>query len=136
LFSGRPDNPALFTTSAYRRILPPRSVVLVLPFGFSGYSMLWQAEAEFEFRMPEGYLSYAPPAAFTADPAAAALLTSQTAGSQAVPVSTLRTFLRRYRVNIVLVDPRLADGWPAKLAALGLKGREEDGAIVYDVSMR
>jgi hypothetical protein len=111
-------------------------VVLVLPFGFSGYSMLWQAEAEFEFRMPEGYLSYAPPAAFTADPAAAALLTSQTAGSQAVPVSTLRTFLRRYRVNIVLVDPRLADGWPAKLAALGLKGREEDGAIVYDVSMR
>lgn len=134
LFSGRPDNPPLFSTTAYQRLFPPRSVVLVLPFGLSGDSMLWQAETKFAFRMPEGYLSYAPPAAFAADPAAAALLASQTAGSQAVPASTLRTFLRRYHVNTILVDKLIPDGWPAKLATLGLKGRQVDGTIVYEIT--
>lgn len=132
LFSGRPDNPPLFTTAAYRRVVSPRSVVLVLPFGFAGYSMLWQAETSFSFRMPEAYLS-PPPAAFVSDPAAAAMLDSQTAGSAAMSVSTLRTFLRRYHVNTVLVDTLIPGGWPTKLAALGLRAREMDGVILYDV---
>lgn len=134
LFSGRPDNPPLFTTPAYQRLFSPRSVVLVLPFGFAGYSMLWQAEAGFDFRMPEAYLS-PPPDAFVSDPTAVALIDSQTAGSPGVPVATLRAFLRRHRVNTVLVDALIPGGWPAKLAALGLRGREVDGVLVYHVGL-
>lgn len=45
-----------FTTSAYRRYLRPGETVLVLPYGPTGWSMLWQAEARFRFRMIGGWV--------------------------------------------------------------------------------
>ncbi|MGO9751297.1 MAG: hypothetical protein ACLP8S_29525 [Solirubrobacteraceae bacterium] len=62
LFRGRPNQPRLFTTSAYKRIFTRGSTVLLLPYDGYGYSMLWQAQADFWFRMPEGNVSGVPPA--------------------------------------------------------------------------
>jgi hypothetical protein len=131
LLSGRADNPRLFTSDAYRHVLPARSTVLTLPFGFGGYGMLWQAESSFSFRMPEGYVGYSPPRQFGEDPSVAKLIASQVAGSAAVPYQFLRAFLYRYHVNVVLVDAAQASGWPGTLAALGLRGRLVDGVIIY-----
>jgi hypothetical protein len=127
LYSGRPDQPELFRTSAYKRVLPHHGEVLILPYGLYGYSMLWQGLSHFWFPMPEGYLLGLPPA-FAANPLAVAVANSAT-----VPISasTLRGFIIHYRVRTVIVDAQLAATWPQLLAAIGLKGRMIDGALVY-----
>lgn len=127
----RPDLPALFTGSAYKRVLKPASVVLALPYGYHGYSMLWQAATGFAFRMPEGNLSSVAPLQFRRDPTVARLL-----ANPPLPVSApeLQAFLRRYRVTTVIVDPLAPEAWPTQLAALGLTGRPRLGAIVYEVN--
>jgi hypothetical protein len=130
LFNSRPSLPALFTGEGYRRVLPRGSVVLVLPYAYRGYSMLWQAQTGFAFRMPEGNLSGVAPSQFQSDPVAKKLLSFPPA-----PVSTaeLRAFLARYDVSRVVVDPSTPEAWPTELAALGLTGRAVQGAIVYTV---
>lgn len=127
----RPDLPALFAGSSYKRVLAPGSVVLALPYGYHGYSMLWQATTGFAFRMPEGNLSSVPPLRFRRDLTVARLL-----ANPPLPVSTaeLGAFLRRYRVSTVIVDQLAPEAWPAQLAALGLTGRPQQGAIVYQVN--
>ncbi len=129
LFSGRPSLPPLFTTDAYKRVIPRNGTALILPFGSYGPSMLWQAQTDFWFRMPEGALTVYPPPAFGHDPIAQPFFKSPTP----VPPANLRAFLSRYHVNVVVVDPATAGGWPAALAAAGLKGRPVDGALVYEV---
>src|SRR5205085_8877313 len=49
-----PPVPRLFRSSAYRRTFRARDIVLVLPMGFAGQSMLWQADAHLGFRMAGG----------------------------------------------------------------------------------
>ncbi len=130
LYNGRPDQPALFTTSAYQRVLRRSSEVLALPYGAYGYSMLWQADAHFWFRMPEGYLSSAPPPAFIDSHLAQALMNSP---FTPVGPATLHAFIERYRVDTVIVDPLLAGTWPQELDSIGLHGQMIDGALVYQV---
>ena len=129
LFSGKPDLPPLFTSAAYKRVLPKNGSVLVLPFGSYGPSMLWQAQSNFWFRMPEGALTAYPPPAFGHDPIAQPFFKYPPPASPA----TLRAFLSRYHVAAVVLDPGAAGAWPQVLAAVGLKGRPVDGALVYDV---
>jgi hypothetical protein len=129
LFSGRPDLPPLFTTPAYKRALPKNGNTLVVPFGSYGPGMLWQAETNFWFRMPEGALTAYPPPAFGHSAIA------QPFFKYPPPVSpaALRAFLSRYHVSAVVLDPMQAGTWPAVLAAIGLKGRPVGGALVYNV---
>ena len=46
----------LFTTGAYRTYLLPGETALVIPYGGSGWSMLWQAETHFRFSMIGGWV--------------------------------------------------------------------------------
>jgi hypothetical protein len=132
LFGGRPYQPALFNTSAYKHVLKPNSMVLVLPYAGYGYSMLWQAQSSFWFRMPEGYLSGVPPTAFLADPLAQKFLHSPTSP---VAPTDIRAFVQRYHVTTIIVDPTNPESWPAQLAAAGYKGRLVGGAIVYSTEV-
>jgi len=52
--------PPFFATGAYRNYLAPGEVVLALPFGWQGDSMLWQASADMYFKQAGGYVGYAP----------------------------------------------------------------------------
>ena len=131
-YNGRPDQPELFRTSAYKRVLPHHGEVLILPYGAYGYSMLWQGLAHFWFPMPEGYLLGLPPA-FAADPLAVAVANSATTP---ISATTLRAFIIKYRVQTVIVDPPLAGTWPQLLSQIGLKGRMIDGALVYPDALR
>jgi hypothetical protein len=53
--------PEFFSTGLYRRYLQPSETVVILPYGFEGDGMLWQALSGFHFRMAGGYTGFAPP---------------------------------------------------------------------------
>jgi hypothetical protein len=129
-FSSQVSLPAFFRDGAYRRVIEPGSNALLLPFGYRGYDMLWQAQAHFAFAMPEGNLSGDTPAPFKTDPFAVSQLTFPPG---AVTPPMLAAFLTRYHVSYVVVDASTPEAWPALLAALGLKGQAREGVVVYKV---
>ena len=128
LWHGRPPNPPFFTTMQYRRVLSRDETVLVLPFGPSGMSMLWQAETGMWFRMAGGYLNQYPPPDYVRDPLLSAL-----AGQIKPSPVLLRSFLSRRHVGAVIVDPSNPQQWPSALAGLGLKPVSLGGVWVYRV---
>jgi len=67
-FRMHPERWAFFTSGDYKQCIPKGDNVAVFPFGAWGSSTLWQAEADFWFRMPGGYLVPRPPPASLADP--------------------------------------------------------------------
>ena len=124
----RPPNPPFFTTHEYRSVLRRGETVLVLPYGYLGFSMLWQAETGMWFRMAGGYLNPAPPADYARDPLLPALY-----GQHKPNPQDLRSFLARRHVGAVIVDPAEAQWWPGALAALGLKPMSLGGILLYRV---
>ncbi len=53
--------PEFFSAGLYRQYLQPDETVVILPYGFEGDGMLWQALSAFHFRMAGGYTGFAPP---------------------------------------------------------------------------
>ncbi|HVA83355.1 MAG TPA: hypothetical protein VNF28_00490 [Candidatus Binataceae bacterium] len=53
--------PEFFSAGLYRQYLRPDETVVILPYGFEGDGMLWQALSAFRFRMAGGYTGFAPP---------------------------------------------------------------------------
>lgn len=53
--------PEFFSAGLYRQYLRPDETVVILPYGFEGDGMLWQAMSAFHFRMAGGYTGFAPP---------------------------------------------------------------------------
>ncbi|GAC1434062.1 MAG: hypothetical protein NVSMB51_00300 [Solirubrobacteraceae bacterium] len=124
-FRSRPSLPALFSAPA--RVFTPGEVVLAIPFGQRGSSMLWQAQSRFYFRLAEGYLSGVPPAEFLrAEPLAPTLI----AGRLPAPAE-LAGFLARHAVRHVVIDPPQAGGWPGALQALGWHASSQGGALLF-----
>src|SRR5262249_49331081 len=56
-WDGKPDRPAFFADSLYRRCLPQNATVFSLPYPTVNSAMLWQAEAGFRFRVADAYLT-------------------------------------------------------------------------------
>ncbi|MFZ0215848.1 MAG: hypothetical protein WAM30_07875, partial [Candidatus Dormiibacterota bacterium] len=119
------ENPPLFTTSAYRSVIRPGSIVLALPFAIAGQSMLWQAEAGFSFRMADGYVGALSPSGYAHD--LGALSSPQI---QPEPPA-FAAFLAKRHVSTVLVDAHQPGTWPHVLGALGLHARPMGGVLVY-----
>jgi hypothetical protein len=128
-FFGAPiDNPSFFATSLYRHYLKQGETVLALPYDKYGSSTLWQAETDFYFYMPEGYVSGNLPAAFAVQPTVVAMWEGATVSAPA-----LGGVIRQYLVSDVVVDLANPGPWPAMLSALGLHGRELGGVLLYHV---
>jgi hypothetical protein len=53
--------PKFFSRGLYHQYIQPDETVVILPYGFEGDGMLWQALSAFEFRMAGGYTGFAPP---------------------------------------------------------------------------
>ncbi len=123
-----PTNPRFFARGLYAHFLTPGEPVLILPFGDSDASMLWQSETDFFFSMPEGYFGQTSPPAFSRDP-----LVSELLANTAPPSPALRSFIRAHDVQHVLVDAGIPGPWPAEMAELGFRPREAGGMIVYRV---
>ena len=124
----RPPNPPFFTTHEYRSVLRRGDAVLVLPFAYTGFSMLWQAETDFWFRMAGGYLWRVPTPDYATDPLWPSLI------GQAQPnPAVLRSFLARRHVRAVIIGPGAPTQWRGALAALGLKPQSLGGVLFYRV---
>jgi hypothetical protein len=128
LWRWRPPNPSFFTTHEYRAVLTRGETVLVVPYGFKGFSTLWQAETGMWFRMTGGYLNPVPPPDYASD----ALLPALTGQAKPNP-KVLREFLIGRGVSAVIVDPEQAQQWPPALSALGLKPISLGGILFYRV---
>jgi hypothetical protein len=55
------NTPEFFSARLYRQYIRPGETIMVLPYGFEGDGMLWQALSDFEFRQAGGYTGFAPP---------------------------------------------------------------------------
>lgn len=110
------ETPSFFTTSAVQR-LPEGEVVLVAPYSSSPAAvqpLLWQAQADLRFRIPEGYLFTAGPggkarlgpAPFAlSDRMLAIFFGGGTAAPTAAEVARYRLDLDEHAVGAVIVGP-------------------------------
>ncbi len=55
------DTPAFFRNGLYRKYISPDETIMILPYGTTGTSDVWQADARHFFRTAGGYLSLSPP---------------------------------------------------------------------------
>jgi hypothetical protein len=66
LWSISPDRPSFFAAGLYEDCLRPNENVFTVPYNLHGYSLLWQVDGDFGFRMPGGYVRPGLPPEFTA----------------------------------------------------------------------
>ncbi|HSL65587.1 MAG TPA: hypothetical protein VK874_13110 [Gaiellaceae bacterium] len=92
--------PAFFERGGDERHLPSGSTALVLPYGPAGWSMLWQAETSFRFRMVGGHfgLRVTPSEDRWRD-------VYEGLGLGTVAAPRLRRFLATHDVDVVVVTP-------------------------------
>lgn len=127
LWGRAPSNPRFFAAGLHRRYLARDESVLILPYDANDTSTLWQAEADFSFVMPGGYIGVVPPP-FARDPVVGALV-----ANTPPPSPAFGSFIRDHRVRDVVVDAAAAGPWPAAMAALGFHRIDVGGVILYRV---
>ncbi|MHB8492031.1 MAG: hypothetical protein ACYDA6_07465, partial [Solirubrobacteraceae bacterium] len=129
LWAGSPPNPAFFRDGAHRRYLRPWQGVLAMPYGWNSYSMLWQAETGFYFRMPEGYLGHTPLQPFANEP-----IVGELYSGKAVDPGALGSFLRAGDVRAIVLDASALSeltGFERELTDLGLRPLATGGVLLF-----
>jgi hypothetical protein len=131
-YSSSTVSPPFFSDGLYARYLPKNALVMVVPFGEAGGSMLWQAQSGMYFRMAGGWTGPSPPQ-FRDWPVVKALLIRVL-----VPPASyqLDAFLGRYEVNAVVVADSDKSPWQPLIAALDANPVHAGGAAVYKVPSR
>jgi hypothetical protein len=111
------DLPPFFTDGRYSQKLAPGENVVILPYGASGPSMLWQAESKMYFRMAGGWTSIMP-REFQTWPAVNALMYRSY-----IPGFTdqLKAFLAHHEAATLIVADKERALWDRMLAPLHLK---------------
>lgn len=135
LWNSADDTPAFFLNGMYRRYLRPGENTVVVPYGWLGNSMTWQAHTDMYFRMAGGYTSI-PPHAFQRWPAMIALYNGNYLPE---PELQLKAFLAAHQVSAVLVDERASSSPDVKqrqdyatvVAALGPAHEKAGGVLIY-----
>jgi hypothetical protein len=110
-----PERPAYFTERGYETSLRPDDIVVLLPYGANGHSMLWQAESGFAFRMAGGYVRPFDPPSFLQFRIVHAFESND-------PTATpddLRALARTKGVTAVVVERDRAEFWRPILGAFG-----------------
>lgn len=129
------DTPSFFLSGAYRDYLRPTEIVLTVPYGWRGNSLMWQAQSDMYFRMA-GAWTGVPPAEFERWPAMVALFNGKYLPD---PELQLKAFLAAHQVTAVLVDASIKDSSDAQqrqqyrtvLAALGPAPTAAGGVLIY-----
>jgi hypothetical protein len=132
LWHASPSNPAFFRGSTYHHYLTAGASVLILPFGLLDNSMLWQAETDFYFRMPEGYLGHFVPPQFEGQQ----IVDELHDANQGVNPARLASFLGAYHVRDIVIDESAAGEFlpfESELAKLHLDVVVVDGVLLYRI---
>jgi hypothetical protein len=129
-WSRKNDTPAFFISGDYRRYLKPAENVIVLPYGITGSSMLWQAAAGFYFRMAGGWTSITP-RDFQLWPIVNAMLTRTYLPD---PTGQLLAFMAVHEVSAILVTDREHPLWAPMLSPLDSSPLRTGGITIYRAS--
>ncbi len=123
--------PAFFSSGTYKRYLHRDEIVLPLPWGRSGNSLLWQAQADMYFRLASGYFGPPPPSYWREQPIVYELKFNYP--GPGAPRG-LRRFLAQHQVADVIVEQARAGPWPRLLMQAGLRRAVAAGGVfVYHV---
>lgn len=124
--------PAFFSSGLYRKYLAKDETVVILPYGQSGNSMLWQAESGMYFRMAEGHTGTTVIDDFQRWPIVNAF---QFRRAIPDPQEQLKAFLAAHDVSTIIVaDPRDRTEWGPVLSTLGTRPVEVDGVLLYRIA--
>jgi hypothetical protein len=122
---GHYEQPSFFTAGLYRKVLHRGENIVVFPYGVTGPSMLWQAQAGMYFSMSGGYAGPIPEE-FRRWPAVNAALFGLPLADAS---RQLRSFLAAHHVEAVVA----ADGAGPLPASLGIKPITLGGVSVYEL---
>lgn len=123
------ERSCFFASGHAQRVFAPDDILLVLPYGAAGWSMLWQAEADFGYRMAGGRLGNLPPGEQRWLPLLRAL-----AGAKHPPgaPAELSRFVRTHGVDAIVVVPSQTRDAPERLVeTLGIEPDRVCDALVY-----
>lgn len=125
------DTPAFFRTSIYRSYLKQGETVVIMPYGYNGNSLLWQAETGMYFAMAEGGFG-AQPEEFRQWPIVAAFH-AQTFVPAAL--EQLTAFLASHDVSAIIVADDDEPTWRMLLARLDTEPVEIGGIWIYKLNL-
>jgi hypothetical protein len=110
-------NPSFFTTSTYRQVIHRGDIALVLPYrARQSWSMFWQAETGFRFRMIGGHTGQT---ILPSECRWAGDWESLGGGEPPGGAAGFRKFLLAHHVNVVIEAPATTT-WPRRLIAASL----------------
>jgi hypothetical protein len=129
LFAATPPTiPALFTGEGYRDCLRKNEVVLALPFGARGNSLVWQAKSGFWFRLAGGYIMNTVPPSFRHPPAVASMASNEEPVQ--ITLADVRAFARKASVSTIILNASQSWPWRRVLDRLG-RPQTVGGVLIY-----
>jgi hypothetical protein len=129
LFAATPPTiPELFTGQGYRDCIQKNDVVLALPFGARGNSLIWQAESGFWFRLAGGYIMNTVPPSFRQPPAVASIASNQE--PTRITLADVRAFARKASVSTIILNATQSRPWRRMLDRLG-RPQTIAGVLIY-----
>jgi hypothetical protein len=125
-----PYLPAFFSAGDYKQVLKPGDNIIVLPYGYLGYSMLWQAVSEMYFRVTGGYVTAYIPSAFARYPAIQMFYARKPTPEVQDDIAA---FCKVDGVRQVILTAGAVAQWDSVLRMMGWKRMEVGGIIMYRV---
>jgi hypothetical protein len=123
------NTPAFFLDGLYRNYLAPDDIVVILPYGLRGNSLLWQAQTDIYFRMAGGYTGVMPPE-FESWP----IVDAMYAGVYLPDADNqLKAFLANHDVSAVIVSDQEEKAWRPLLSTLGVIPVSVGGVAIYRI---
>jgi len=122
------DTPSFFRTDAYRHYLLKGETVLILPYGDDGNCMLWQAQTDMYFSMPQGM---APPVRLYERrrwPIVSALMRRSYTPEAS---EQLKAFLAAHHVDSVVIADEHFRTWRPLFLTLGVSPIKVAGVWLY-----
>ena len=117
LWAATVPRPSFFARGSDREALPAGSTAIVLPYGARGWSMLWQAEGSFRYRLVGGHIGRRT----TVDEEPWRDVYRALAGGGDVTIRRLRSFLRSHGVDAIVLAPGTPRRVEELVAALALE---------------
>jgi hypothetical protein len=128
-WSASVDTPSFFLDGLYKNYLAPDEIVVILPYGLRGNSLLWQAQTDIYFRMAGGYTGVMPPE-FESWP----IVDAMYAGVYLPDAENqLKAFLANRDVSAVIVSDNEKDAWRPLLSTLGVTPVSVGGVELYKI---
>jgi hypothetical protein len=131
-WTSQADTPPFFATSLHQQYLQPNENILILPYGYTGNSMLWQAQSGMSFRMAGGYVGLTPPE-FARWPILHTLYSGQLIPDHS---RQLKAFFAAHRITTVIVKEDSQRPWLVLLSTLETMPVRTGGVLVYRVPAR